>query len=410
MQLPLFIAKRYLISKKSHNLINIITFISMSGIAVGTMALIIVLSVFNGFESVIKSLYHSFDPDLEITIKQGKTFHFSNFPSKEIANLPGVYQLVQVVEDDALLKYNNNQYIGKLKGVSDNFINVTTLDSMIVNGNFVLQEGNADFAITGSGVAWFLGINLRDIKKMLSVYVPKRGNASSFSMENAFNNKVIHPAGIFSIQQEIDDKYVFVPLRFARSLMNYSDEVTSVEVYLKPGADDETLQAEIKKIAGGNFSVKNRNQQNATLFKVMESEKFAVFLILVFILILASFNMIGSVSILIVEKKKDIAVLKSMGADKKLVSRLFFYEGLMISLIGTLAGLTLGFVILCLQQHFGLISLGGGQGDFIIDAYPVKMNILDFIYVFLTVQLIGMIASWYPVKYLLRNFEEISFV
>jgi len=410
MQLPLFIAKRYLISKKSHNLINIITFISMSGIAVGTMALIIVLSVFNGFESVIKSLYHSFDPDLEITIKQGKTFHFSNFPSKEIANLPGVYQLVQVVEDDALLKYNNNQYIGKLKGVSDNFINVTTLDSMIVNGNFVLQEGNADFAITGSGVAWFLGINLRDIKKMLSVYVPKRGNASSFSMENAFNNKVIHPAGIFSIQQEIDDKYVFVPLRFARSLMNYSDEVTSVEVYLKPGADDETLQAEIKKIAGGNFSVKNRNQQNATLFKVMESEKFAVFLILVFILILASFNMIGSVSILIVEKKKDIAVLKSMGADKKLVSRLFFYEGLMISLIGTLAGLTLGFVILCLQQHFGLISLGGGQGDFIIDAYPVKMNVLDFIYVFLTVQLIGMIASWYPVKYLLRNFEEISFV
>ena len=410
MQLPLFIAKRYLISKKSHNLINIITFISMSGIAVGTMALIIVLSVFNGFESVIKSLYHSFDPDLEITIKQGKTFHFSNFPSKEIANLPRVYQLVQVVEDDALLKYNNNQYIGKLKGVSDNFINVTTLDSMIVNGNFVLQEGNADFAITGSGVAWFLGINLRDIKKMLSVYVPKRGNASSFSMENAFNNKVIHPAGIFSIQQEIDDKYVFVPLRFARSLMNYSDEVTSVEVYLKPGADDETLQAEIKKIAGGNFSVKNRNQQNATLFKVMESEKFAVFLILVFILILASFNMIGSVSILIVEKKKDIAVLKSMGADKKLVSRLFFYEGLMISLIGTLAGLTLGFVILCLQQHFGLISLGGGQGDFIIDAYPVKMNVLDFIYVFLTVQLIGMIASWYPVKYLLRNFEEISFV
>lgn len=409
MQLPLFIAKRYLISKKSHNLINIITFISMAGITVGTMALIIVLSVFNGFESVIKSLYHSFDPDLEIAVKQGKTFHFSNFPSKEIANLPGVYQLVQVVEDDALLKYNDNQYIGKLKGVSENFINVTTLDSMIVNGNFVLQEGNADFAVIGSGVAWFLGVNLRDIKKMLSVYVPKRGNASSFSMENAFNNKVIHPAGIFSIQQEIDDKYVFVPLRFARSLMNYSDEVTSVEVYLKPGTDDETLQAKIQKITGGKFSVKNRNQQNATLFKVMESEKFAVFLILVFILILASFNMIGSVSILIVEKKKDIAILKSMGADKKLVSRLFFYEGMMISFIGTLAGLTLGFVILYLQQRYGLISLGGGKGDFIIDAYPVKMKVLDFIYVFLTVQLIGMIASWYPVKYLLRNFEEISF-
>ena len=408
MQLSLFIAKRYLISKKSHNLINIITFISMAGIAVGTMALIIVLSVFNGFETVIKSLYHTFDPDFEITIKQGKTFHFSAFPSQAIKNIPGVYQLVQVVEEDALLKYNDKQYIGKIKGVSENFIKVTTLDSMMVNGSFVLQEGDANYAVAGSGVAWFLGINLRDIKKLLSVYVPRRGNASSFSMDNAFNNRVIHPAGIFSIQQEIDDKYLFVPLRFARDLMDYTDEVTAIEVYLEPGADDASIQAAIREKLGDGYFVKNRNQQNATLFKVMESEKLAIFLILVFILVLASFNMIGSVSVLIVEKKKDIAVLKSMGADKTLVSRLFFSEGLMISFIGTLAGLILGFIILYLQQHFGLISLGGGKGDFIIDAYPVNMKLSDFIYVFLTVQVIGMIASWYPVKYLLRNFEDIS--
>ena len=409
MRLPLFIAKRYLISKKSHNLINIISFISIAGITVGIMALIIVLSVFNGFEDVIKSLYQTFNPDLKITVSQGKTFHFSDFPSKEIEKTAGVYQLIQVVEEDALLKYNDKQYIGKIKGVSANFNKVTALDSMVVNGRFVLQEGKANFAVTGAGVAWFLGINLRDVNQLLSIFVPKRGNASSFSMENAFNNRLIHPTGVFSIQQEIDDKYVFVPLRFARDLMDYTDEVTSVEVNLKPGTDTELLQAKIQKEVGEGYIVKDRNQQNATLFKVMESEKLAIFLILVFILILASFNMIGSVSVLIVEKKKDIAVLKSMGADKKLVSRIFFNEGLMISFIGTIVGLVLGFVILTLQQHYGLISLGGGNGAFIIDAYPVKMKILDFVYVFLTVQFIGMIASWYPVKYLLRNFEEISF-
>lgn len=407
MRLSLFIAKRYLISKKSHNLINIISFISMTGITVGTMALIVVLSVFNGFEGVIKSLYHTINPDLLITANMGKTFHFDKFPSAKISQLEGVYQLVKVVEDDALLKYNDKQFIGKIKGVSENFKKATVLDSALVDGQFVLQEGNSNFAVVGAGVAWFLGINLRDAESLLSVYVPKRGNASSFSMNSAFNNRVIHPTGVFSIQQEIDDKYVFVPLRFARQLMDYTDEVTSVEVYLSPTTDDQQVKTTIKNIVGKGFSVKDRNEQNATLFKVMESEKLAIFLILVFILILASFNMIGSVSVLIVEKKKDIAVLKSMGADKKLASRIFFYEGLMISFIGTFAGLLLGFIILFLQQRYGFVKLGGGNGAFIINTYPVQMKGLDFLYVFLTVQVIGMAASWYPVKYLLRNFEDI---
>jgi len=407
MRLSLFIAKRYLISKKSHNLINIISIISVAGITVGTMALIVVLSVFNGFEGVIKSFYHSFNPDLLITAEKGKTFHFDKFPSAEIAKTEGVFQLVQVVEDDALLKYNDKQFIGKIKGVSNNFKKATVLDSTLVDGKFVLQEGNRNFAVVGAGVAWFLGINLRDVQQLLSIYVPKRGNASSFSMNSAFNNNVIHPTGVFLIQQEIDDKYIFVPLRFTRGLLDYTDEVTSVEVYLSPTTDVQQVKATIKNIVGKGFSVKDRNEQNATLYKVMESEKLAIFLILVFILILASFNMIGSISVLIVEKKKDIAVLKSMGADKKLVSRIFFSEGLMISFIGTLAGLFFGFVILFLQQHYGLVKLGGGNGAFIINTYPVQMRKFDFLYVFITVQLIGMAASWYPVKYLLRNFEDI---
>ena len=404
MRFSLFIAKRYLISKKSHNLINIISFISMGGLVVGTAALIIVLSVFNGFEGVIKSLYRTVDPDLLITVKQGKTFHYSDFPSTAISKIPGVYQLVEVVEEDALLKYSDKQLIGRIKGVSENYRQVTALDTLVEDGQFVLQQGARNFAVTGAGVAWFLGINPRDAKQLLSVYVPRRGNASSFSMESAFNNRVIHPSGIFSIQQEIDDKYVFVPLRFARDLMDYRDEVTSVELFLKPGAEVDKVQQSIEGLLGNDFEVKDRNQQNATLYKVMESEKLAIYLILVFILVLASFNMIGSVSVLIVEKKKDIAVLKSMGADKKMVSRIFFNEGLLISMIGTVAGLLIGFVILFLQQQFGLVKLGGGNGAFIINAYPVNMVWTDFIYVFLTVQLIGMAASWYPVKYLLRNF------
>ncbi len=408
MRFSLFIAKRYLISKKSHNLINIISFISLSGLAMGTMALIIVLSVFNGFEGVIKSLYKTIDPDLLITVKQGKTFHYNSFPSDYVKKIAGVYDLVQVVTEDALLKYNDKQLIGKIKGVSDNYSKVSLLDTMVVNGTFELRRGQQSFTVIGAGVAWFLGVNLRDVKSLLSVYVPKRGNASSFSMQSAFNNRVIHPAGIFSVQQEIDDKYVFVPLRFARDLLDYTDEVTSVEVYLKPGADVQKIKSAIEKAIGKSFEVKDRNQQNAVLFKVMKSEKLAIYLILVFILVLASFNMIGSISVLIVEKKKDIAVLKSMGADKKTVSRIFFSEGILISLIGTLTGLILGYLILLLQQHFGLVKLGGGAGAFIIDAYPVKLIWTDFVYVFLTVQVIGMLASWYPVKFLLRNFEEIE--
>jgi ABC-type lipoprotein release transport system permease subunit len=372
------------------------------------LALITVLSVFNGFEKVINNIFNTFNPDLVVTTKQGKTFNTKSIPLDKIKNLKGIYTVVEVVEEDALLKYGKKQYIGKIKGVSNNFINATRLDTLIKYGQFVLEEGTSDFAVTGSGVAWYLDINIRDYRKLLSVYVPRRGNPSSFSLESAFNNQVIHTAGIFSLQQDIDDKYVFVPIRFARKLLDYTNEVTSIEIFYDKNANANNLKKEISKILGNGFNIKDRNEQNIVLLKVMKSEKLAVFFILVFILILASFNMIGSVSILIIEKKKDIAVLKSMGAEKKLISRIFFNEGLMITLIGAVAGLTLGFIILFLQQYFGILKLGNVQGAFIIDAYPVNMKWLDFVYVFFTVQIIGMAASWYPVKYLLRNFEDIT--
>ena len=376
---------------------------------VGTAALIIVLSVFNGFEDVIKSMYNTFNPSFVIEAEKGKVFSILEFPESKLKEIPGVVDLASVVEEDALFKYRDQQYIATIKGVSKNYVEVSELHQLMRDGTLVFEEGDSDFAVVGAGVAWYLDINLNDITNLLSVFVPKRGNASSFNFDQAFNNELIHTAGVFSVQQEFDEKYVITPIRFARNLMDYEDdEVTSVEIFALPGANEDDIESEVKEILGNTYSVKNRFQQNEALYKVMQSEKLAIFLILAFILILASFNMIGSLSILIVEKLKDIAVLKSMGAGKSLVQKIFTAEGMLISLLGSLSGLLIGFLILIVQQQFGIIQLGNETGDFIIDAYPVKLLPLDFAYVFLTVIIIGFVATWYPVRYLTRKFESIS--
>jgi len=408
MNLSFFIARRYLISKKSHNLINLISSISVVGLAVGSFALIVVLSVFNGFEDVIKGLYGTFNPDLEISASSGKTIDFTSFPEDEVIAFQDVKGIAKVIEEDALFKYSDKQYIGRIKGVETNYKSLSGIDSMIVDGYFVLKEGRANFAVVGSGVAWYLGIYPENTSQLLNIYVPKRGNASSFNLSSAFNQKAIHPAGVFSVQQEFDEKYVFLPLNFVAELMNYQNELTVVEVFTKPNADIDALQEKLENLLGEEYQIKNSYQQNMALYKVMKSEKMAIFIILVFILALASFNMIGSLSILIVEKTKDIAVLKSMGANRKLIKRTFTYEGMLISFIGAAAGLSLGFLILYLQQSFGLVNLGSGQGDFIIDAYPVKMYWLEFLFVFAVVQIIGFIATLYPVNFLLKHFSEVK--
>jgi lipoprotein-releasing system permease protein len=409
LNVSLHIARRYLVSKKKHNLINVISLISVIGQLVGTAALIIVLSVFNGFEGVIKAMYDTFDPDFVIRADEGKTFDRQTLPLDAIQSLEGVSGVVDVVEEDALFKYREQQYIARLKGVSENYLNVSKLDTLLWQGEAVLEEGNTNFAIVGAGVAWYLDISLSDVRNLLSVFVPRRGNASSFDFQNAFNNEVIHPVGVFSVQQEFDERYVIVPDRFARRLMDYPGNlVTSLEVYLRPGADEQAAEEEIIAMMPEGFSLINRFEQNEALYKVMRSEKMAIFMILAFILLLASFNMIGSLSILIVEKLKDIAVLKSMGADKKLIRAIFTTEGMLISLAGCLGGLAVGFLLLYLQQTFGFLSLGGGEGNFIIDEYPVRMIPLDFLYVAGTVLLIGLLATWYPVRFLTRKFDRIT--
>jgi lipoprotein-releasing system permease protein len=408
MNTSFLIASRYLISKKSHNLINIISSISVLGLTIGTFALIVVLSVFNGFEDIIKSLYGAFNPDFEISIADGKTFEIDELPCEKILSTEGVKGYSSIVEEDALFKYGDKQYIGKIKGVDKNYIALSGVDSMLVDGYFVLQEGDVNFAVVGSGVAWYLNIIPDNISRLLTVYVPKRGNSSSFNLNNAFNQKTIHPAGVFSFQQEFDEQYIFLPLQFVKDLMDYQNQITSVEIFVEDNTDGDLIQKQLETLVGNEFVVKNRFQQNMALFKVMNSEKMAIFFILIFILALASFNMIGSLSILIVEKTKDIAVLKSMGADKKLIKRIFTIEGVLISTIGGIAGLVLGFLVLFLQQKFGLVKLGAEDGDFIINAYPVKMIWTEFAYVFAIVQIIGYLATLYPVNFLLKNYNKVK--
>ena len=404
MKFAWYIAKRYLISKKSFNIINIISGISIAGITIGTMALIVVLSVFNGFEGLIVSLFDTYSPDLQVTAIRGKTFLPEEINVRQIEKLEGVAQVVEVVEDNALLKHESSQYIISLKGVGDNYQQATSLDSMLIDGQFILREGNMNFAILGAGVAYHLGVFLRAEVDPITVYVPSRTRKPGVSLDNAFNSRNIIPSGVLSLHQEFDLKYVIVPIGFARELFEYENQVTAIEISVHPDADVDDLQEKISILTGEGFLVKNRYQQQELLYKIMKTEKWAIFFILTFILIIAAFNVIGSITMLILDKKKDIAVLHSLGANNQLIKRIFRVEGMMVSVVGGIIGLMLGAVLCFLQQEFSLITLGGGEGSFIIEAYPVKMKFIDFIYVFLTVLIIGYLAAYYPVSRISRKY------
>ena len=406
MNFPAYIAKRYLFSKKSHNVINIISLISAIGVTVGTMALIVVLSVFNGFEGLVKSLYSAFDPDILIEVKEGKAFESSEIDEEKIKELPGVVSYTKIIEENALLKYRSEQYIITLKGVSDAFLNNNPLDTMLYDGDFILKRGKADMAIMGYLVAYHLGVRIDDFENPVYIYAPKRMGKTIGRIDNAFNIRPVYLSAVFAVQQEFDSKYVIISLDLARELLQYKNEVTGIEIRLDPSADMEQIQQQVAKIAGDRFVVKNRFQQQELLYKIMKSEKWAIFLILSFILLIATFNLVGSLSMLILDKKKDIAILYSMGADEKTIKRIFRIEGMMISVFGALAGLLLGALLCLAQMQFGLIKLGSEANTFIVPYYPVKMKIMDFIYVFGIVISIGFFTSWYPVRQITKQFLD----
>jgi lipoprotein-releasing system permease protein len=402
VNLSFYIAKRYLFAKKSRNAINIISGISVIGVAVGTIALIVVLSVFNGFDDLIKSLYSSFDPEIKITPAAGKTFipHSSSFDS--LKKLEGVMFYSEVLEENALLRYGEKQYIATVKGIDDQFSNVTGIDTMIVEGEFTLFRKNRPYAIVGQGIAYYLGMGLNFITP-INIYSLKRSGNISINPEQAINRKYIFPSGVFSIEQEYNTKYILVPIQFARELLQYTNEVSALELRLDPAADPEAIQEKIQTLLGDQFLIQNRNEQNELFYKIMKSEKWAIFFILTFILIVASFNIIGSLTMLILDKKKDIETLRNLGATDSLIKRIFVTEGWLISFSGALIGLLIGSLISWLQARYGLIKLDG-SGSFIIDAYPVVYQFSDVIKVLLTVMLIGFIAAWYPVRFTSKRF------
>ncbi|MGA3013598.1 MAG: FtsX-like permease family protein [Bacteroidales bacterium] len=397
MNFPLYIARRYLVSRKSHNIINIISGISIAGVLICTAALIIVLSVFGGFERLVISLFNAFNPDLAITLNEGKTFDSTIIPEDQLRKIPGVKYLAEVIEENALVKYKDKQYIATIKGVGEDYAKMCGLDTMMSEGKFVLQEGDRNFAVMGYGVAYYLGANLDDYVNPISIYVPRRNASFSGGFSDAFNNEVIFPSGFFSVQQDFDIKYVILPLRFVKKLLEYDKQITGVEIGIVKGADVDQIQRQISQLVGDKFQVKNRYQQQELLYKIMKSEKWAIFLILTFILIIATFNVIGSLSMLILDKKRDIAVLQCLGASQSKVKRIFLAEGLLVSFIGAAGGLILGGITCFLQQKFGFVKLGSPNSTFVVSAYPVHMQVQDFIFVFFTVLLIGAVATWYPV-------------
>lgn len=407
MNVAFYIAKRYLVAKKSHNLINIITLISVVGVGVGAFALIVVLSVFNGFEKVITDMITAVSADLVIEPKTGKYFDDEAFDFKKIESLPDVEYVVKVIEEDALFRYKDKQHIGKLKGVSHNYQTTGIFDSLMVSGNFILENETGENAVAGAGVGWFLGLNTRNPAALLTVYVPKRGDPSNFSFEQAFNFRALPVSGVFNSKQEMDETHVIVPIAFASELLGIQSEMTSVELFAIKGADINVLQEKVESISGNGFTVKNTMQQQETLYQIMRSEKWAIFFILTFILILATFNVIGSLTMLIVDKQKDIGILRKLGATPQLIKKLFLTEGVLITLTGGILGLVLGIIVVLIQQYFGVLKLGNETGTFIIDAYPVELKFLDIIKVFGVVFVIGWLSSVYTVRQIIKRFEKL---
>ncbi len=402
MNLPLFIALRYLFSKKKQNIINIISGISVAGIIVGTMALVIVLSVFNGFNGLIETFFSNFDPDLKITASRGKMFSPSENRFEEIQNLLGVLHYAEVIEETALLKYGDQQYPAIVKGVPPNYSDYTSIDTLIIDGIFMLQDDGIDYAVVGQGVAYNLGLGLSFVDP-IRIFVPKKGHQASLNPAQSLNFDYIFPAGVFSLLEEIDSKYLIVPYHFASRLFESENRVSAVELGIDPGVNSKKLQKEIQGILGDSFHVKNKYQQHDMIFRTIKSEKWASYFILVFILIVASFNMLGSLSMLIIDKKEDLFILRSMGADSKLIRKIFLFEGWLISFFGALIGALLGIFICWLQIRFELVTLPG-TGSFVITAYPVKIVLSDIFLILSIVLGIGFIASWYPVRFISDRF------
>lgn len=383
-------------------MINIITGISIGGITVGAMALIVILSAFNGLETLVASLYSSFDPDIKITAKEGKSFLISEFPEDKVKQLDVVDLTSRSMEETVVLKYRGKQTFATLKGVDPSFRQLSKLDSMVFDGEFLLESGSVQYLVAGYGIADKIGLYSDEQVEPVYVYAAKRTQNVNPNLADAFRVEPISPSGIFAINPDFDSKYALVPFAFATKLLDREGRASSYEIKLTEGVDPETAKTAIEKVVGPQFEVKTRYQLNEIIYKTNKTEKWVTFLILSFVLVVATFNLIGCLTMLIIDKREDIFILKSMGATREMVNRIFFSEGLLIAFVGGLAGLTLGLVLTLLQQHVGIVALQG----VIVEYYPMEIEILDFIAVFSIVMVIGAGAAWVPAKVVTNRYYQ----
>ena len=397
MSVSFFFAQRYLFSKKSKNAINYITTVSVVLIALVSLALTITMSVFNGLSDVISSMYNRFYPEIKITAKSGRVFSFDSVEQK-IQQIDEIEAFAPVLEDDVLFSYGDKQLIGKLKGVGDSYKQTCATDSIMVAGEFALEENNVPFACVGQGVAHKLSVGLM-YRDVLYIYAPDREKKSSFTPNEEYSKVFAYARGVFTVQMDIDNEYVITSLRLAQELWKYKhNEISSIEIKTKGNADVTEVVNKLQEQLEADFLVKDRNQQHAFMYKITQGEKFITFLIITLILIIASFSIIGSLTMLIIDKQRDISIIKSLGADSKQVRKIFIFEGWLISALGAVIGVALGVLICYLQETFGIVKLPGASENFIVQAYPVKVLVSDVVAILLVVLSVGFVTAYYPVR------------
>ena len=408
MNFPFYIAKRYLFSKKSHNAINIISGISVCGVALATLALVCTLSVFNGFHDLIASFFTHFDPDLKVEATKGKTFVPDSAFVASIEDVPGVEVVSMTLEDDAMAKYKEQQAMVTIKGVDDNFQALTHIEEVLYgNPEFKLYDPIADYGIMGIRLMQLLGTGIQPFDP-IEVYAPRRDGRVNMSNPMAnFRREILYsPGTVFNINDaRYATSYIITSMDYARRLFGYTAEVSAIELRLQPDADVGQVKRAVASVVGDAFTVKDHYEQQAATFKVVEIEKFISYLFLCFILMVACFNIISSVSMLILDKRDNADTLRSLGATEGLISRIFIYEGNFIALIGAFVGLVLGIILCLLQQQFGIIGLGG-DGQFVVDAYPVRVEFQDIVLVFFSVLVVSALSVWLPIRLLNRYFSK----
>lgn len=405
MLFPLYIAKRYIFSKKSHNAINIISAISVCGIALATLAMVIAMSIFNGFMDVIAESFTNFDPDLKITAVHGKVFDSTDKRFDKVKEMNAVEVYTRTIEDNALVKYKDKQTIAVIKGVDDNFNKLTNIENILYgNGEFLIKDEVVDYAIMGAGLVQQLNCGLKFLDA-LEIYAPKREGKINLANPGAsFRHDYLYsPGSVFTVgQQQYDQSYIITNIDFVRKLFNYKTQVSAIELKIKGNYDIDKVKKEISEIIGKGFKVENRYEQQKDIFKIMNVEKLISYIFLTLILAIASINVIGSLSMLIIDKRDDVRTIQNLGANNRSIFRIFLYEGWLISIMGAVIGIALGVIICLVQQYFGIIKLGDGTA-FMTSAYPVRVAISDIIIIFITVLVTVCLTIWLPTKSLCKR-------